>query len=317
MKIKKIKKVFPNQKIARYNLAVWKKKESDSVYFIGREVSKAGLFGQPDTGVLKMFEINSNGNVVHERIIWEPSYDGISLEDPRVMEFPKENLAIGLTAVLRDKNGTPKPFPAIINIDSHSTWNKELPPFLIISIFGSGKNVTPLAKSIYLFRPDDHYYDHKLLVFSTNHPIPKKIGVINLPDNLSWAKYKIGTAMPPIWFNKNEALFIVHGITKRKINGHLKYIYSLGRAKLTRKGNTFKVIVAKDPILTPDNFLDKDGVPLVKELHPRLRRVVYSCGGLIKKSKKDTLSLYVNVGDRTTFEVEFSLEELKQGLFNN
>lgn len=30
---------------------------------------------------------------------------------------------------------------------------------------------------------------------------------------------------------------------------------------------------------------------------------------------QDKLSLYVNVGDRTTFEVEFSLDELKEGLF--
>jgi hypothetical protein len=68
-------------------------------------------------------------------------------------------------------------------------------------------------------------------------------------------------------------------------------------------------------MLTPDNFLDKNGSPLVEELHPEERRVIYSCGGLIKKEERDTLSLYVNVGDRTTFEVEFSLSELTQGLF--
>jgi len=67
--------------------------------------------------------------------------------------------------------------------------------------------------------------------------------------------------------------------------------------------------------LVPDNFIEEDGQPLVNELHPNLRRVVYSCGGLIKKNKQDALSLYVNVGDRTTFEVEFSLAELKEGLF--
>ena len=54
---------------------------------------------------------------------------------------------------------------------------------------------------------------------------------------------------------------------------------------------------------------------MVAELHPNLRRVVYSCGGLIKRNKQDGLFLYVNVGDRTTFEVEFSLSELKKGLF--
>ncbi|EKE14673.1 MAG: hypothetical protein ACD_12C00349G0001, partial [uncultured bacterium] len=107
--------------------------------------------------------------------------------------------------------------------------------------------------------------------------------------------YKIGTAMPPFWFTPNEALFIIHGITKQIIDGKEKYIYSIGRAKLTRKNNRFQVMVAPDPILTPDDFLDKDGSPLVEELHPESRRVVYSCGGVINKNKQDSLSLYVNV----------------------
>jgi predicted GH43/DUF377 family glycosyl hydrolase len=121
--------------------------------------------------------------------------------------------------------------------------------------------------------------------------------------------------MPPIWLTHDEALFIIHGITKKIIDKKEKYIYSIGRAKLTRKNNEFQVVVAPDPILTPDDFLDQKGLPLVKELHPESRRVVYSCGGIIKKNKKDSLSLYVNVGDQATFEVEFSLNELKQGLF--
>lgn len=84
---------------------------------------------------------------------------------------------------------------------------------------------------------------------------------------------------------------------------------------MTRDENKFSVTVAPEPILTPDDFVQNDGGPLVNELHPDLRRVVYSCGGLIKRAKQDTLALYVNVGDRTTFEVEFALAELKEGLF--
>ncbi len=79
--------------------------------------------------------------------------------------------------------------------------------------------------------------------------------------------------------------------------------------------NTFTVTVAPEPIITPNDFLTPDGSPLVPELHPEERRVVYSCGGVIKQSDPDILSLYVNVGDRTTFEVEFSLTELKKDLF--
>lgn len=139
MKIQEIKSIFPDHRVARYNLAAWQKPESDSVYFIGREVVHAGGQGEPDNGILKLFEINAAGTIIQERLIWKPMYDGINLEDPRALELPNENLLIGLTAVLRDVHGHPIPFPAIIKIDSHSSWNQELPPFLIISTFGPGK----------------------------------------------------------------------------------------------------------------------------------------------------------------------------------
>jgi hypothetical protein len=276
---------------------------------------EAGIEGEPDTGILKLFEVNGDGLIVQERLIWKPMYDGINLEDPRALELPNENLLIGLTAVLRDKNGSPVPFPAIIKIDSHSSWKQELPPFLIISTFGSGKNLTPLDNLTYLFRPDNPKYHHKILVFSLHRQVPEKLDDIEFPKDLPWARWRIGTTMPPIWLNNEEALFIVHGISIQAVKGVKKYVYSIGRAKLTRHNNTFNVTVARKPILTPDNFVKRDGLPLIPELHPELRRVVYSCGGILKKDKKDTLSLYVNVGDRTTFEVEFSMTELKKGLF--
>lgn len=315
MKIKQIKDIFPNVSVARFNLAVWQKAGVDSLNFIGREVSSPGENGQPDNGILKLFEVGKDGNLIGEKAIWKPIYEGINLEDPRVLELPNENLVIGLTAVLRDKLGNPIPFPALVKIDSHSSWGKELPPFLVIDSFGPGKNLTPIERDVYLFRPESKQYYHKLLVFSLHSQIPEKICDISFPLDLPWASWRIGTTMPPIWLNKNEALFIIHGISIQRIDGRDKYIYSIGRAKLIRIGNKFEVIVAKEPILTPDNFLDTNSQPLVEELHPEERRVVYSCGGVIKKGFPDILSLYVNVGDRTTFEVEFSMSELKIDLF--
>lgn len=315
MNIKEIRHIFPDHQVARYNLAAWQNPRSDSIYFLGREVARAGTKGEPDTGILKLFEIHNDGTVASERLIWKPSYDGINLEDPRALELPNENLLIGLTAVLRDKKGRPVPFPAIIKIASLDTWHQELPPILIVTTFGPGKNITPLDDATYLFRPDNLEYHHKILVFSLHHQVPEKLADIEFPKNLPWAKWRIGTTMPPIWLNDTEALFIIHGITIKKENGIKRYIYSIGRAKLTRRGNTFTVAVSPEPILTPGNFVKENGLPLVPELHPKLRRVVYSCGGIIKKDQKDTLSLYVNVGDRTTFEVEFSMKELKEGLF--
>lgn len=315
MKIQEIKTVFPDHRVARYNLAAWQNQESNLIYFIGREVTRPGYGGEPDTGILKLFEVDSAGKIMHQRPIWKPSFNGINLEDPRALELPNESLLIGLTAVLRDKMGKPVPFPAIIRIDSHGTWDQELPPFLVISTFGPGKNLTPIDQATFLFRPDHTLYHHKILVFSLHRQVPEKLGDIDFPKDLPWARWRIGTTMPPIWLNDKEALFIVHGITIKTVKGVKKFIYSLGRAKLTRKNNTFKVTVCPEPILTPDDFIRDDGKPLVPELHPKQKRVVYSCGGIIKKDQKDTLSLYVNVGDRTTFEVQFSMNELKEGLF--
>lgn len=316
MKINQIKNLFPDTQVARYNMGVWQKSKDDALCFIGREVARAGEYGEPDTGILKLFEISKDGVILHERTIWKPLYDGINLEDPRALQLPNENLIIGLTCVLRNKNGEPVPFPAIAKIDYLNSWKQNLPPFLVIDTFGPGKNITPIDSSTYLFRPDAAEYYHKILVFSLDSQIPEKLDDVEFPLDLSWAKWRIGTTMPPIWLTPNEALFIIHGITMQTIDGKEKYIYSIGRAKLSRNNNNkYHVTVASEPILTPDDFLKKDGTSLVKELHPEIRRVVYSCGGIINKNKQDSLSLYVNVGDRTTFEVEFSLNELKQGLF--
>jgi len=315
MKITQIKDVFPDISVARFNMAVWQQPGKDSVSFIGREVAEVSQSGEPDTGVLKLFEVDDTGFVTQEKVIWRPLYEGVNLEDPRALELPNENLIIGLTAVLRGKTGNPIPFPAMVKIDSLLSWKEGLPPFLIIDTFGPGKNLTPLEKNIYLFRPEADAYYHKLLVFSLDGQIPEKVCDIEFPTNLTWASWRIGTTMPPIWLTPNEALFIIHGISIQKIKGAVTYVYSIGRAKLTRSGTTFTVTVAPEAILTPDDFLDSEGKPLVEELHPGLRRVVYSCGGIIKKETPDMLSLYVNVGDRATFEVELSLDELKKGLF--
>lgn len=315
MNIHQIKDIFPNNSVARYNLAVWQNSNEDTICFIGREVTTPGKEGEPDVGILKLFEVDKNGAIIHEKIIWKPIYDGINLEDPRALQLPHDNLVIGLTAVLRNKNGKPVPFPAIVKIDSLNSWKHELPPLLIIDTFGPGKNLTPIDTHTYLFRPDSADYNHKLLVFSLHAQVPEKLADIDFPLNIPWATWRIGTTMPPLWLSPTEALFIIHGISMQTIGGKEKYIYSIGRAKLTRNENKYSVVISPEPILTPDDFLDQDGVPLVEELHPELRRVVYSCGGVIKKQAQDKLSLYVNVGDRTTFEVEFSINELKEGLF--
>src|ERR1700759_3131386 len=101
MHIKQIKDIFPNTPVARFNLAVWQKAGGDTLSFIGREVAQAGDIGEPDTGILKLFEVAHSGALLQEKVIWKPIYEGINLEDPRALELPGENLIIGVTAVLR------------------------------------------------------------------------------------------------------------------------------------------------------------------------------------------------------------------------
>jgi hypothetical protein len=181
MKIKLIKDIFPNIHVARFNLAVWQKPSGESLYFIGREVAHAGGTGEPDTGILKFFEVTVDGSHVQEKVIWKPVYEGINLEDPRALELPGENLIIGLTAVLRDKNGHPIPFPAIVKIDSIGTWKKELPPFLIIDSFGPGKNLTPVDKTTYLFALTQKNIFINYLCFHCTPKFQKNSEISNFP----------------------------------------------------------------------------------------------------------------------------------------
>ena len=316
MKFIQVKNIFPITQVARFNLAVWQTVGKDSLYFIGREVTKVGEMGEPDTGILKLFEVSKDGALLREKTIWKPVFEGINLEDPRVLELSHENLVIGLTALVRTKNEQHEyiPFPAIIKIDSQRLWKEELPAFLMIDTFGAGKDVTPIDNNTYFFRPDSIEYYHKLLVFSLHNQTAQKLSELEFPTDIQWASWRIGTAVPPIWLTATEAIFIIHGIQLQMINGIQTYVYSIGKAKLTRNKDKFTVTVGKDPIITPDDFLDSNGNPLVQELHVD-KKVVYSCGGVIHEDNPDVLSLYVNVGDRTTFEVELSISELKKDLF--
>lgn len=305
----KVKNLFEHTAVARYNMAAWLDETTGRVVMIAREVPEAAGWGKPDKGKLVLFEMEEGGQVTHERVIWEPISGGILLEDPRAYKRGDGSIRIGLTAVLNIRNQY-IPYPAI-TVLRKQPWRDELPAVTLIEAFGPGKNITPITDRTFLFRPQGQEYAHKLLVFDFHDLLARKIQDLEFPANLPWASWKIGTAMPPIWFSENEGLLIFHGISV--MNG--KFVYSLGRARLFREEGKFKVQVAGLPVLTPDNFKSERGTRLVRELHPRLRRVIYACGGVVKKSTPDKLDLYVNVGDTATFEVEFGLEELKHGLF--
>lgn len=304
-----IKKIFPETSTARYNVAAWQRVDRDNVVLVGREVYEAGNENLPDVGKLVLFEIDDEGRIIHERILWKPISNSFFLEDPRALVHKDRSITIGLTAVFKSDLGY-SPFPAVVKIPSDDAWTGDLPPISIIHGHGAGKNLTPIKKNKFVFRPESDDYHHKLLYFDLRHIDPKESYDISFPTNLSWAMWRIGTTMPPWWVDRNRALLIIHGITIK--DG--KYVYSIGRAKLYKRNGRFVVKVHSDPIITPDTF-SKDGKPIEKELHPELRRVVYACGGVIKRKEPDNLYIYVNVGDWTTYEVKMSIEDLKAGLF--
>lgn len=306
----KFRNLFPEFPTARYNVAAWQDTDPTHTLLIARDVSPGGDINRPDFGRLVMMELDQTGNILHERVVWEPRSHSFTLEDPRALALSDGTVIVGLTAVLRDENGF-LPFPALTRLNARS-WKEVLPPVTLIETFGAGKNITPVSEDTFFFRPEEENFFHRLLVFQYKDQIVRKLDEIEFPTTLPWADWRIGTTMSPLWWDEEEALMIIHGIHRE---GE-KYIYSLGRAKLMRQGDYFSVTVHPEPLLTPESFVDESGQPLVNELHPELRRVVYACGGVYRpQNGSGVFHVYVNVGDRTTFEVEFQLEELTRGLW--
>lgn len=301
----RIKNIFPGSHVARFNVAAWQEEEFKRTVLVGREVTERGQEGEPDIGKLVLFELDEQGEVVHERVIWEPLYESFYLEDPRAMVLADGRIVIGLTAVLRMKQGV-EPFPAVVTVGQR--WRDLLSAVTVIFTFGPGKNLTPFSDGLFLFRPDHKDWYHTLVLFDMKHEIPKSVQNFHLPTNLTWGEWRMGTTMPPLWQSPTEALLFIHGITIVD----KKYVYSIGVAKITQTGEEYSIQVHPEALITPDTFLNEEGVPLVDELRPEERRVVYACGGVVKKDEPDDLHLYVNVGDRTTFDVVLSLPEIKK-----
>jgi predicted GH43/DUF377 family glycosyl hydrolase len=300
-----IRNIFPQSNVARYNVTAWQRPDNDNTILIGREVVTPGLPGEPDIGNLVLVEMDSTGNIVRDQIIWEPRYESLYLEDPRALEIADGQIVVGFTALLRTKTSL-EPFPALAFIDPN--LEEMLPPVTIIQTFGPGKNMTPIGHNRYLFRPEHSDYNHSLLLFHLKGGIPNRITDIVFPKSVPWAQWRLGTTIPPLWLPNGEGLLFIHGINR--VDG--KYIYSIGIARLIPDNDGYQVKVSSEPIITPDMFIDADGHNLVNELRPNERRVVYVCGGLIRRSNPTQIILYVNVGDKTTFEVILDRQELEQ-----
>ncbi len=302
MKIVSVTPLFNKDKNSIFNVAAWLKPNSENVILIGRSLSQKGTWGQPDIGKLVLWELGKNNQVLEERIIWEPKFDSILFEDPRAFVLEDGRIMIGLTAVLKTR-GRPQTFPSLVWVDK--AWNSLLPPVTIIQTFGHGKNMTPVASDYFAFRPENPYYNHKLLFFKYQHPLVTGVDTLSFPLDIPWGLWKMGTGAPPIWLNKEHAIFTVHGINLEKA----KYVYTIGISLLRKKGKNFSIDVYPEPLLTKDILKNKIKIT---ELRPRKRNVLYVCGGLVKPDEPNYLYLYVNVGDLATYEVVFDFVDLKR-----
>lgn len=312
MRTVSIKELFPDKDRALFNFGVWLDKDEKSINMIGRE-SFTNIASEPDISNLVFFRLNDDLTVLEEKTLWKPQFDCFFLEDARVLRLNDNSLVVGLTAVMRNAKIF-YPFASLIkqqNINSQTPF----PEVILLESLGIGKDVTPVDERILFFREFDpknlNSEIHKLAVieYQNQQSTPKRLGYIDFPTDLPWALWRIGTTMPPIWVSENEALFLLHGINV--VNN--QYIYSLGRAKLIRDGDQFRVVTDPKPLLTPSELKGLLDVPIVERFS--YRQVLYSCGGIIKKDNQEVLNLYVNAGDHSTYEIGFSLQDLKDGLF--
>lgn len=290
----------------RINAAAWPA-QNGNTYLLAREVKHSAPPGQPDKGNLVFSEVDQDGQVVQEKVVWRPRKTArFLLEDPRAYVCPNGQVLLGLTALPQNGRGD-IPYPALATVEG-TNLEEGLQRVEVIDQFGPGKNTTPIDEHTFLFRRDGEENNHKLLVIRRNEERAQAQEEISFPEDLPWATYKIGTAMPPIWINDQEALMIFHGI---KIEGGI-LIYHLGRSRFSKNNGHFQLKVDYHPLLTPDHFLDAQGQPLVEELHPE-RRVVYLCGGTLNRLQGEKfLSLYPNVADRQTRRAGSLWKELTQ-----
>lgn len=302
-----LRKAFEN----RYNAAAWKSSDEGNVVLLLREVTVAGQEGEPDKGAIVRLEIDPHGHLMSETVVWRPETNKIHLEDARALPLKSGQVLLGLTAV-QQENRQFIPYPATAILDS-PTWDGEFPPVNVIKEFGAGKNMTPMSTDTFIFRPEGPEWNHKLLAVKWTPEKGERLGEIAFPTNIPWARWRIGTTMPPRWITDDRALLIIHGISVNQD----RYVYSIGRAKLTKVGQQFAVEVDPEPLVTPQQFRAEDGDPLMAELHEK-RRVVYACGGVEKQvDGRQMLALYVNVGDRRTVELLLGMDELLKGWWDN
>ena len=313
--------LIPHEK-AFYNAAAWEG-PAGTTYLLGRQVEAAAEPDKPDVGSLLLMTLDADGEVLSTNEVWQPDDDSDSLEDVRVLPLSDGRLVAGLTRVLKEGEEY-IPYPAFLVFPGAGLTPETFADPEIIKSLGagadttpvderfeavSGKNATAIDEFTFMFRQDGD--DHRLTVFETDGETATKLQYIDFPEDIPWARFRVGTTIPPLWLNESQAIMPIHGIT---MEGDT-YVYSIGSARLLRDetGRLSIDNISQDPLIDPDMFagmFDGDDI----ELHAD-RRVVYSCGGIPvfdEAGELEKLKLYVNVGDTRTVEVTLPAAKLME-----
>lgn len=329
---------IPGMPPGLFNAGVWEHttehngEEVKQVLLLGRLPQEAGAPGEGDPGPIVLC-VMQDGAVVSTQELWRPEADnkkGDQLEDARVVTMDDGTVFIGFTRlVYSEADHRHHPFPAIAFTASEDLLAGNFPDTYLIDSFGEGedttpleepptknsgiygKNATPLKDREFLFRQEDHNHALTLVSLDANNKA-KLEQVIDFPQDQIpwWAQHKLGTTMPPVWLNKTEALFIVHGFTI--IDG--KPNYAVGSARLTVKDGKYTIDnVSADPLLTPQGLTDELFPGQEMQLHPEERVAMYMCGGVVEKDDNGNparVRSYVSIGDRVTVESAINVSDI-------
>ena len=268
-----------------YNPAVWRHvAENGDTYIcmLGREVPMPApgsateqeftadgepiIKGGPDVGSTVLKVLGPDGKIVSSKVIYEPKTGEPSYEDFRALLLEDgSTLIFGLTVV--EPDGTPYPGVLITTTEEVMAGTPTEPQ--IVRDLGSGDQTTPLDEEgvkfpgkngtwidqqSFMFREEGKENRHRLRVFSVKESVVEHEQYIELPKNIKWGEWAMGTCGSPEWTDKThqEAFTLIHGVTI--VNG--RYEYAAASARLFRGKDGLLAIdnIDPDPLMTSALF---------------------------------------------------------------
>ena len=318
-----------------YNPAAWMD-DDDITYLLGRYVEMIPdpqtpdedtssempvIGGGPDTtGLIKLMALGRDGQIVDEltRVLWESKPGEPSFEDFRVFKDPEDpdgKLNFGLTYVEPDgtpypavmittteelRNGRPEPHVIRVLDDGQRISGDQTTPLNEEGTRVPGKNGTWIDQHSYMYRPNDRLHQFEVLKVEGDSVTHQQY--IELPEDISWGKWAMGTCMSPEWTDNThqESFMLIHGITV--VNR--EFVYSVAPARLFRKKSGELAIdnIADVPLLTSAS---SDRVKKVVQRH-KGRDAFYTVGWVPHRDEAGDLvqvDVYVSPGDSRVDEV--------------